>query len=129
MRGWLPLRGLMGGLCPFPPALRLLLPCPPLLWTRTTVNLRDEVYPNVEQLMRTADLLRIPSRWWRLRLTPGALRRTVVVQGVEAAKPVEGRGAGAGAGAGIVPTAIPFVPSAVSVTALPHHRAPVGTTR
>jgi hypothetical protein len=63
MRGWLPLRGLMGGPCPLPAHLAGDAPASDALSEaaehgRRTVGLREEVHPNEEQLMRIADLLR-----------------------------------------------------------------------
>ncbi|KAJ6526425.1 hypothetical protein B0H19DRAFT_547008 [Mycena capillaripes] len=137
MRGWLPLRGLMGGPCPLPPSL---VSAPStstatageeddnesqtLTARKRTVGLREEVHPNVEQLMRIADLLRDARQVVALEGSPLALYGgQFVVKGVEAAKPVEGRGVRVGSG--IVPTAPPFVPAAVSAAARLHHQVPV----
>ncbi|KAF7336129.1 hypothetical protein MVEN_02160100 [Mycena venus] len=105
MRGWLPLRELMGGPCPLPPNL---LPSSPSAGAaeetvdeaekdkdmgeaRRTVGLREEVHPNVEQLMRIADLLRDARRVVGLEGSPLALYGgQFVVKGVEAAKPAAG---------------------------------------
>ncbi|KAJ7435226.1 hypothetical protein B0H11DRAFT_2257413 [Mycena galericulata] len=97
MRGWLPLRGLMGGPIPPPPA-----ETGPGAENakeekrererereRRTVGQREEVHPNVEQLMRIADLLRDARRIVALEGSPLALYGgQFVVKGVEAAKPV-----------------------------------------
>ncbi|KAJ7652481.1 hypothetical protein DFH06DRAFT_536413 [Mycena polygramma] len=123
MRGWLPLHGLMGGPCPLPPFL--------LSSTgaageendgaegrereRRTVGLREEVHPNVEQLMRIADLLRDARKVVALEGSPLALYGgQFVVKGVEAAKPV-----GATATSVLQPSSAPvFVPAAVRLRQL-----------
>ncbi|KAJ6489891.1 hypothetical protein C8R45DRAFT_992076 [Mycena sanguinolenta] len=114
VRGWLPLRGLMGGPCPLPPHLEegadassdsdndFFKPARKGKGKRTdeekdgegrgserrTVGLREEVHPNVEQLMRIADLLRDARRVVGLEGSPLALYgNQFVVKGVEAAKP------------------------------------------
>ncbi|KAF8205198.1 hypothetical protein K438DRAFT_1964285 [Mycena galopus ATCC 62051] len=130
VRGWLPLRGLMGGPCPLPPHLEVDASSEGEIEgdflselgsgngkgkgkgkgmeadisgkperARRTVGLREEVHPNVEQLMRIADLLRDARRVVGLEGSPLALYGgQFVVKGVEAAKP-----------AGVVPPApVPF---------------------
>lgn len=107
MRGWLPLRGLMGGPCPLPAHLAGDAPASDALSEaaehgRRTVGQREEVHPNEEQLMRIADLLRDARRvvglevgfhlFWLpscfailtrvvLGVPPGAVRRAVRRQG------------------------------------------------
>ncbi|KAJ7722823.1 hypothetical protein B0H16DRAFT_1334514 [Mycena metata] len=80
VRGWLPLRGLMERAEVDVTSRR-----------RRTVGLREEVHPNVEQLMRIADLLRDAKRIVELEGSPLALYGgQFVVKGVEAAKPAGG---------------------------------------
>ncbi|KAJ7160379.1 hypothetical protein C8R46DRAFT_1286139 [Mycena filopes] len=91
VRGWLPLRGLMGGPCPLPSALAADGEEPREIEVtprrRRTVGLREEVHPNVEQLMRIADLLRDANRIVELEDSPLALYGgQFVVKGVEAVK-------------------------------------------
>ncbi|KAJ7625666.1 hypothetical protein FB45DRAFT_921994 [Roridomyces roridus] len=91
MRGWLPLHGLMGG--PLPPdpedKNNLQMPTGEGTATRRPVGPREEVHPNVEQLMRIADLLRDARRIVELEGSPLALYGgQFVAKGVEAAKPV-----------------------------------------
>ncbi|KAJ7026802.1 hypothetical protein C8F04DRAFT_966014, partial [Mycena alexandri] len=103
VRGWLPLRGLMGGPCPLPFSLiQAGSDDEKAVGERTeagnvtarrrrTVGLREEVHPNVEQLMRIADLLRDAKRIVELEGSPLALYGgQFVVKGVEAAKPAGG---------------------------------------
>ncbi|KAJ7083470.1 hypothetical protein C8R44DRAFT_903908 [Mycena epipterygia] len=93
MRGWLPLRGLMGGPDDGEGHGKG-------REDRRTVGLKEEVHPNVEQLMRIADLLRDGRRVVGLEGSPLALYGgQFVVKGVEAAKPV------AAVGVGVVPPA------------------------
>ncbi|KAJ6603347.1 hypothetical protein DFH09DRAFT_898944 [Mycena vulgaris] len=96
MRGWLPLRGLMGGPCPLPAtsasssdddgeANTRAEVATPKTTRRRTVGLREEVHPNVEQLMRIADLLRDGRQIVELEGSPLALYGgQFVVKGVEA---------------------------------------------
>ncbi|KAJ7192466.1 hypothetical protein GGX14DRAFT_595803 [Mycena pura] len=95
MRGWLPLRGLMGGPCSLPSydddATKEMVIAGGQQGTleRRTVGLKEEVHPNVEQLMRIGDLLRDGRRIVELEGSPLALYGgQFVVKGVEAAKPV-----------------------------------------
>ncbi|KAJ6603525.1 hypothetical protein DFH09DRAFT_1301313 [Mycena vulgaris] len=158
MGGWLPLRGLMRGPCPLPPGLASATASSSTsvanaggengdtqteTTRRRTVGLREEVHPNVKQLMRVADLLRdarrvvelevrsffLPFRdqsteecAYRVGLAACAVRGQFVVKGVEAAKPVAEIWA-TDASKGVVATAPPFEPTAARL----HQQAPVDT--
>ncbi|KAJ7812396.1 hypothetical protein B0H14DRAFT_3478888 [Mycena olivaceomarginata] len=98
MRGWLSLRGLMGR------AVSVAAELAPIFifvlsyrWdkdksvARRMVALREKVHPNVEQLMRIADLLKDARRVVGLEGSPLVLYGgQFVVKGVEAAKPAAG---------------------------------------
>ncbi|KAJ7078721.1 hypothetical protein B0H15DRAFT_532588 [Mycena belliarum] len=86
MRGWLPLRGFMGGPCPSSEDQ-----AQNSGQERRTVGLREEVHPNVEQLMRIADLLRDGQRIVALEDSPLTLYGgQFVVKSIEALVPAAG---------------------------------------